>query len=536
MTFVLDNRTAIPLHPLDLTTTSSNSGSSCLGLIQSYPDGSSVSSIADVILGVPFMRSTYTVMAYDPPDVHGVFPNASSGSGLSWSTIRPRLGLLGLTNPSVALSEFHTVRVLNEPLPSGTSDGSGGSGTGSANQANGGNHVVTGSGKKLSVGLEVLIGLLGFFALCFVLFAARWAMHKRRLATLRRDRQLAHTHSDSEDSTKDGEYMMHQAAVMNLVRRSTLSSRYGPEHVRKSDTLSRGEVRSDYTDDTARTRVNAADEREEKNKDAEDEEQDEAEVQASRDRELGFNEGRIRPRSSFEYEQAPPGSGNDAQRSRSHTPTNAWNDPVATLVGSRPRHFSHPSDQPGDAESIKNGLFEDHGGFQKDYLLDSPEQTHLRMPSVEAASVAVPLLARTRGDSWDSQNHSPSQRTPLGIGRPQSHARVGSFGSYSSRQRSLTSIDILPPETSALFDEHSRRAGGPVSRDSMAGVGTFNARLSSFSSQYHSSASSPLVHPHSSPVTSPLILLSPQANDHLLHNASRVSLPAEATDGHNSAL
>lgn len=95
MSVTLDSRTEIPLHPLDLTfygsslsrrsprsqarDVSSGVSNSCLGLIQSFPSTSTLTGIADIVLGVPFMRSVYTVMAYDPPDSDGIFPNISSG-------------------------------------------------------------------------------------------------------------------------------------------------------------------------------------------------------------------------------------------------------------------------------------------------------------------------------------------------------------------------------------------------------------------------------------------------------------------------
>ena len=127
LTITLDDRSEIPLHPLDLTTptlASSSSNPTCVGIIQSFPDGSPVSQIADLVLGVPFMRSTYTVMAFDPPDSQGAFPNAGSTPS-SAAYIRPRLGLLGLTDPTVALQEFNTVRVLNQPLDSGSTSAPG---------------------------------------------------------------------------------------------------------------------------------------------------------------------------------------------------------------------------------------------------------------------------------------------------------------------------------------------------------------------------------------------------------------------------
>jgi hypothetical protein len=72
MTITLDNRPEIPLHPLDLTgepSVGSAASTYCIGLIQAAdvhltrPD----SDAGDMILGVPFLRNVYTVMAYDPP-------------------------------------------------------------------------------------------------------------------------------------------------------------------------------------------------------------------------------------------------------------------------------------------------------------------------------------------------------------------------------------------------------------------------------------------------------------------------------------
>lgn len=258
MTITLDNRPEIPLHPLDLTTPTSSSPTACIGIIQAYPAGSAIESIADIILGVPFMRSTYTVMAYDQPDSNGTFPNAtaptSSGGSIS-SLIRPRLGLLSLTDPTVALDEFNTVRVLKQPL---------GTGNGANGGAQGKSAVDASSGKKISVGIAVLIGLLGFFALCFVLFTARWAYARRRY---RRERALGGGPNDSGDLKTDDQLV--QDVAYRLARRSSRSNPYGPsedtlralrysEYKRRQELGSSG-VDSDYTDDTGRTRVGFGD-------------------------------------------------------------------------------------------------------------------------------------------------------------------------------------------------------------------------------------------------------------------------------------
>ena len=113
ITIQLDDRTAIPLHPLDLSAYPSSGATSddCIGLIQtpSTIPGFSLTQ-ADMILGVPFLRNTYTVMAYDPPNADGSFP--ANGDNAD----RPRLGLLGLTDPATAADEFYQVRVLKQPL------------------------------------------------------------------------------------------------------------------------------------------------------------------------------------------------------------------------------------------------------------------------------------------------------------------------------------------------------------------------------------------------------------------------------------
>lgn len=182
MTVTLDNRPEIPLHPLDLTT-EIDSGT-CVGIIQPFPTDSAVNQIADMVLGVPFMRSTYTVMAYDQPDSEGRFPNMTASAAI----IRPRLGLMGLTDPTVALQEFNTVRVMNQPLSPGSNQANGGGS--SSGSGSGSGSTSTQGGKKLSVGIEVLIGILGFFGLCFLLFGARWLYARR--AYYKRHNKHAH--------------------------------------------------------------------------------------------------------------------------------------------------------------------------------------------------------------------------------------------------------------------------------------------------------------------------------------------------------
>ncbi|KAF9461596.1 aspartic peptidase domain-containing protein [Collybia nuda] len=183
LTITLDDRPETPIHPLDLTAEPQGDGRAtfCTGLIQAADNVLAVpnSLIGDMILGVPFMRNTYTVMAYAIPDENGTFPVAppvddgngnGNNNGESSRPIRPMLGLLPLTDPAQALDEFNRVRVLNQPIQSGAPPAVGGGMNG---------HDTVGP-KKLSVGLIVLVSLVGFFALCFLLFGIRWFLFRRR--------------------------------------------------------------------------------------------------------------------------------------------------------------------------------------------------------------------------------------------------------------------------------------------------------------------------------------------------------------------
>ena len=188
MTITLDDRSATPLHPLDLTAEPSQENQFCTGLIQT------ADSEVDMILGVPFMRNVYTVMAYSVPNSNGSFP-AANGSDLMDGgishTITPMLGLLSLTDPTTALQEFHNVRVLNQSISGGTTTNHSAS-------------MVKLGGKEVSVGLVVLIGVLSFFALCGVLFAIRWFLsrwERRKAAARGMDRS-------EDDNSKVIEYML----------------------------------------------------------------------------------------------------------------------------------------------------------------------------------------------------------------------------------------------------------------------------------------------------------------------------------------
>ncbi|EJF56337.1 hypothetical protein DICSQDRAFT_174971 [Dichomitus squalens LYAD-421 SS1] len=226
----LDSRSELFLHPLDLTTYPLNGGPSdnCIGLIQtpaSIP-GANFGTLADIILGVPFLRNTYFVMAYDPPLPNGTFP-ANSANSNSVDDVRPRLGLMNLTDPVVAADEFYQVRVLKQPL---------------------GNAVppTASHGKGLSVGVKVLFALLGFVVLCIVLFAARWAYMRRKY---RREGANADAFDGNSKSTA--------YALNALGSRKTRSGEPTEDELRlqRFEEYKRRQMGSQYTDDSSSTTV-----------------------------------------------------------------------------------------------------------------------------------------------------------------------------------------------------------------------------------------------------------------------------------------
>lgn len=230
MTITLDGQNELPLHPLDLTTEPAGQQSSqyCTGLIQTDPTQlTATSDIGDMILGVPFMRNVYTVMAYERPDASGNFNNTIPfGTG-------PTLGLLGLTNATQAMEEFDQVRVSKQPPGSGSSQQSLSSQSGDL---------------QPSIGVKILIGLVGFFVLCLALFALRWFFARRRLRKSsslgREDGRTDHkmeygayrsTRINSQSSV-DQSALMYEASQYTVdSSRTRVEDDYGPEFgVRKS--------------------------------------------------------------------------------------------------------------------------------------------------------------------------------------------------------------------------------------------------------------------------------------------------------------
>ena len=237
------NGMAIPLHPLDLTTGSDKPSQTCVGSIQAADDLLRSARIGDMILGVPFLRNVYTVLAHDIPLANGSFDTQSAQNHQPFQ-LRPRLGVMGLTDPGVAMDEFHTVRVLGQPLStSGSPNGSKPSQSGGAS-----NH-------ELSVGLKVLIGLVSVFAFALLLFAVRFWWQRRKW-----NKSLEKLQLDTDNSSR-AENQSHPPGGVPLERvQSGAADTSGfttaqLRDLKLDEYMSRKGVHSAYAVDTSRTMV-----------------------------------------------------------------------------------------------------------------------------------------------------------------------------------------------------------------------------------------------------------------------------------------
>ncbi|THH05133.1 hypothetical protein EW145_g5017 [Phellinidium pouzarii] len=230
MTITLDDRSEIPIHPLDLSAVSNTdtSSSTCTGLFQQNTALENAIGVGDIILGVPFLRNVYTVLAYE-----AISPGGIVGNGKR-SDISPRLGLLNMTDPSVAMDEFNKVRVLNQPLDGNSSS----------------IHPANASGHGLSTGLKVLFGLIGFIVVCAALFFSRWFFVRRRL---RKTPSSAMYDVDRKEEGKDIYALADYHSIAPLRPRSHVPS----EDTQRTlhDPVNDPLARLDAKYDTARTKV-----------------------------------------------------------------------------------------------------------------------------------------------------------------------------------------------------------------------------------------------------------------------------------------
>lgn len=199
MPITIDDCSKIPIFPiyaLDLTfyPPDDPSAENCVGVIQTPTQICLTLTQTDMDLGIPILRNMYSVLDYDTLNAAGVFPSNTGAR----SRVQPWLGPMQVMDPTTATAECQQVRILRQLITSDS--GSGSTSTG----------LVQSLPKKgLSVGIEVLIGLVGSFGLCFAFFRARFVYMMRKW--------LAETHADAgpRDSTigtdsKEGSYLLNE--------------------------------------------------------------------------------------------------------------------------------------------------------------------------------------------------------------------------------------------------------------------------------------------------------------------------------------
>jgi hypothetical protein len=149
---------SFPLHPLDISNPISGDSTTCLGALQ-YISPSVLVGKGDIILGAAFMRNVYTVLSGP----------AYTRSG-AWNT--PQLSLLALTNEQKAADEFYRVRVLNQNIPTPSSQTPASASSGAA-----GVH----SGSKTNVAMIAGISVAGVLALVVAVFVGRFFLVRRKI-------------------------------------------------------------------------------------------------------------------------------------------------------------------------------------------------------------------------------------------------------------------------------------------------------------------------------------------------------------------
>ena len=155
-------------HPLDMTWADPKDPSqqTCIGAIQ-Y--SSSLGKAGDFILGSSFLKNVYSIFQY--PD------------NLGRGTWQPTVGLVSVTNASVASEDFYAVRVLGQSLADVSSNHN--TGVGASNPAaTSTSHSNTGglAGKKvLSTAGIAGVSVAALFLFAAGIFCAWWFWLRRRL-------------------------------------------------------------------------------------------------------------------------------------------------------------------------------------------------------------------------------------------------------------------------------------------------------------------------------------------------------------------
>ncbi|WWD22304.1 hypothetical protein CI109_106795 [Kwoniella shandongensis] len=168
ITFRFNSR-EIPVHPLDMSymDPADSSQSTCIGMIQ-YSNNLGES--GDFILGSSFLKNVYSVFQY---------PDANKPT-----TWQPSVGLIPLTNASIASQDFYAVRTLRQSLStvSSSQQATYGGTTPSGGQNPQSSAAAAASGKKVvSTAVIAAVSVVGFFVLAAAAFCAWWFWLRRKL-------------------------------------------------------------------------------------------------------------------------------------------------------------------------------------------------------------------------------------------------------------------------------------------------------------------------------------------------------------------
>ncbi|KAF8888717.1 aspartic peptidase domain-containing protein [Gymnopilus junonius] len=437
MTITIDSRPPISLHPLDLTsypTSSSsdpnpNSSKFCVGLIQTADSALSnpSSSIGDMILGVPFLRNVYTVMAYTPPNSDGTFPNVGN--------------------------ETNDGGAGQVPIESGVPT--------SSNTGSSGNTKTVG-GKHMSVGIWVLVGLAAFCFLCGSLFGIRYFLFRRRFrrAGGRAGRKTAYRLARSNFGGSNRTLALGDGVVPVPGGAPEDEMRY------RSMLAARKEKRSNSTVDSDRTRVGVG-----------------AEAEAEADGSFldmkgqdGGEEGD--DADEFGYVRRSKRISTNSQGSDDFDPR------AATMVGSGARRGSHHSaDDRDEITAAHIPLVAGHRSSSSSGL-SSPNtpsfprpQSHHQYTDSDPPDTPLPFLSATSTASFPLPSADPAQphKPTLSVDQPllshDHHRRALSMLSDGSMYDDAPPLPPPPPQAAQgyMAEDGAEEMGVVVG---MAGVGT----------------------------------------------------------------
>lgn len=179
------------------------SQATCIGMIQ-YADNLGTD-VGDFILGSSFLKNVYSIYQY-PDQVRST----------RW---QPTIGLIPLTNASIASSDFYAVRTNRQSLRSVSSDEANTAGPGPWNPTTSPAAQGTTGGKKVA-STAVIIGcsVVGFFVLAAAAFAAWWFWLRRRHGSAgvvnydRKSRSDIHSQLGSDYSGSTSRAKKHEGA------------------------------------------------------------------------------------------------------------------------------------------------------------------------------------------------------------------------------------------------------------------------------------------------------------------------------------